>query len=111
MDGYEPIPRHPSARLETGIVVYVNKSITYKRLEEFESYNVESVWLEIFLRGTKSFLVGFIYQNPAENTDWRDRFSCLMDNVSPLSKDIILLGDFYINLLEPQKPWTQVSII
>ena len=102
MDGYETISRLPSAPLETGILVYVNKSVKYRRITQFESYSVESVWLEIFLKGTKSFFVGFIYQNPAEHVDWRDRFSTLMKDVLPFSEDVILLGDFNIDLLDPQ---------
>ena len=107
IQGYETIIRKSQNAMETGIVVYINQSVKFKRMEQFENHNVESIWLEIYLKNTKPILAGFLYRNPAERVNWRDRFISMMDQVTLESKEIILLGDFNIDLLKPQRPWIQ----
>ena len=59
------------------------------------------------IKGSKPILIGFIYRNPSERIEWVDRFNLMMDAVANESKAIILLGDFNIDLLKPNKHWVQ----
>ena len=103
LSGYSLLSLEPSRPLTTGIVVYCSNHIQYKRLHHFEQFNIESLWLEISLKHSKPFLVCFLYRNPAEKSDWFDRFNLLMDAVLLENKEIILLGDFNIDLSSSRK--------
>ena len=59
---------------------------------------MEFTWLEINISKSTPILVGFCYRNPAFRIDWIHAFTAMMDNVVFESKEIILLGDFNIDL-------------
>ena len=97
----------PKQHKETGLVVYIHDSLTFKRLHHLEQHAVESVWIELNLKRASPLLLGFVYRNPAERVDWSDNFISLMDAVCLESKEIILLGDFNMDLLQPYESWLQ----
>lgn len=103
--GYTVERRHPSHIKETGLIVYISDSITFKRLGHLEQYSVESIWLEISIKKSAPIIVGFIYRNPDVRVSWADNFSSMIDAVVLESKEYILLGDFNIDLLKPNKAW------
>ena len=105
VSGYNIIRRDPKFQKETGLLVYINNSIKVKRISMLEKDFIESIWIEVNLKRTKPILVGFIYRNPAEPVDWMDKFTSLMEDVCNESREIILMGDFNIDLLKPSKRW------
>lgn len=107
MLGYQIIRLDPSQPKSTGLLLYVASSLKCKRLTTLECYDVESLWLEISLKNSKPLIVGFVYRNPAETSDWQDRFNTLMDEVTLLSLDITIFGDFNIDLMKPKPKWFQ----
>jgi len=57
-------------------------------------------------------LTGWIYlQNPAALYTWYDDFVTLVDKASNGRPNILLLGDFNINLLVPQRAWESTFTI
>ena len=44
-----------------GIIVYVKDGIKYERRLDLECENIECIWLEIFPKNSKSFLIGSMY--------------------------------------------------
>ena len=50
------------------------------------------------MKKSKPILLGFLYRNPAENIDWIERYISMMETINEDSKDIIMLGDFNIDL-------------
>eukprot|EP00745_Piridium_sociabile_P024390 TRINITY_DN38622_c0_g1_i1.p1 TRINITY_DN38622_c0_g1~~TRINITY_DN38622_c0_g1_i1.p1 ORF type:complete len:158 (-),score=5.64 TRINITY_DN38622_c0_g1_i1:31-504(-) len=50
-------------------------------------------------------MTGFLYRNPAETSEWHDRFNSMMDAAILESKEIILMGDFNIDLTVPGARW------
>ena len=105
--GYNIIRNDPTKDKETGILVYVNESVTFKRLYHLQNFGVESIWIEVKLRRNPPILVGFCYRNPAERLNWVDKFGSMMDVVSLEPKEIILLGDFNIDLTKENNKWNQ----
>ena len=69
---------------------------------------MEAVWLEISIAKSSPILVGFCYRNPACRVDWIDAFTEIMDRVSFESKEIILLGDFNIDLTKANPRWKNI---
>ena len=65
------------------------------------------MWFEVKLKKSSPILVGFLYRNPSEPANWADKVVCLMDAVWLESKEIILMGDFNIDLSKANKSWTQ----
>ena len=79
-----------------------------KRRRDLEPSSVECMWIEIRYSMSPSLLVGFIYINSA-STDWYDTFTHMMDSVNSNSRNILLLGNFNFNLLEPQPEWESTA--
>ena len=94
----------------TGLVIYIHDSIRHfvRRREDLETDKVEAIWLEIYQKKTTSAFVCFLYRNPASTSDWMDDFMVMMDK-TPVNSDIILTGDFNINLLKQQNTWLSVT--
>jgi hypothetical protein len=80
--GYDTIRKDPSEPKETGLLLYVNESLTAKRLPHLENQAVESIWIEVKLKNCSPILIGFCYRNPSERINWMDNFTAMMDAVS-----------------------------
>eukprot|EP00745_Piridium_sociabile_P033008 TRINITY_DN5647_c0_g1_i9.p1 TRINITY_DN5647_c0_g1~~TRINITY_DN5647_c0_g1_i9.p1 ORF type:complete len:921 (+),score=13.12 TRINITY_DN5647_c0_g1_i9:226-2988(+) len=106
--GYNTVRLDPNLPKQTGLILYISQSVTYKRIYSFEKYCVESIWIEVNLKKSKPLFVGFLYRNPSELTDWFDRFSEMMEAVTLIGNESILLGDFNIDLLKSNNRWTQI---
>ena len=105
MPGFTSFRRDPNGLNTTGILVYINNSLIVKRLHDLEKHDVESIWLEIKIKKSKPIKVGFVYRNPNERAGWIDRFSSMMDAASLDATEILMLGDFNINLLKTHTTW------
>ena len=92
---------------ETGLALYVHnfiQNITTRRTD-LESQCTESLWVEIRNPKTPSLLVGYVYRNPAATYEWYDEFVTMLDKVSESKNNVLLLGDFNIDLLKPHLAW------
>lgn len=105
--GYNIIRKDADGPNRTGLLVYVNQCIKYKLLPHFDIPELETLWLEVSLKKHKPVLIGLCYRNPSENSSWIDHFDSMMDTVTLHQKEIILMGDFNIDLLRPHKKWNQ----
>ena len=85
---------------EAGLLMYVQIDIPFKVLD-FANTNIESLWIEVYssCKSSSSFVIGFLYRYPKCISKWFDDFCELMDSVWLLGKEILLLGDFNIDLL------------
>ena len=85
-----------------GLALYIHDSISdfAKRREDLESPTVESLWVQIKHKRNAPVLICLIYRNPTTPTlkDWTLDFLDMMDNLPNINSDIILIGDFNINL-------------
>ena len=98
---------------ETGLALYVHNSIQNitTRRTDLESQCIESLWVEIRNPKTPSLLVGYVYRNPAATYEWYDEFLTMLDTVSESKNNVLLLGDFNIELLKPHLAWESTSSI
>ena len=88
---------------QTGMGIYVHDSVlaSVKRRDDLESENVECMWLEYRHSSTSPMiLIGFVYRNPASGYSWYDDFVHMMDGIQKLKTNVILLGDFNIDILK-----------
>ena len=105
---YSLIRKDAKGKLETGLVVYVHHSVNFKQVNIFDKYHIECIWIEIRLKGSKPMLIGFLYRNPDERANWFERFELLMEDAHTFYTEIILLGDFNIDLIRPQEKWKRI---
>ena len=56
-------------------------------------------------RRKSSILVGYIYRNTASTFDWYDQFVTMMDRVQGCSLNVVLLGDFNIDMQKGNPAW------
>ena len=49
----------------------------------------------------------FLYRNPSASYEWLDKFVQMIDNIDTVKPhaDILVLGDFNIDLLKPLSSW------
>ena len=79
-----------------GIITYINENILYKRRYDIEINDIESIWLQIFCKNCKSFLVNFVYRPPNSNQAWIDLYDAQLDIADCSNQVYFLLGDFNI---------------
>lgn len=83
-----------------GVAVYVKYNIPCLRRHDLEMLNVESVWLEVRLK-SKRILVGTFYRPPNSNQSILTDIERSVDlAVDTRISDIIILGDFNLDMLK-----------
>ena len=95
---------------QTGIAVYIHNSIAdiTHRCQDLESDLVECIWLELKpSTSAPNIFVCILYRNPSASYEWFDNFVQMIDNIHTVKPhaDILVLGDFNIDLLKPHSSW------
>ena len=98
---YEFCPTEANAG---GTLIYIRTRLSYKTrndLKIYKSFELESTFIEICNTKKTNIIVGCIYQHPSMNiNEFNDDYlNELLDKLSKENETILLLGDFYINLL------------
>ena len=91
------------------VVVYIAYHIKYKRRNDLESSEIESIWLEINLKNTKPCLISSVYRPPSSHMQWINEFSFQTEKAASAADEIHFLGDFNITLFSDETkslPWS-----
>ena len=83
-------------------MIYVKDCLHYRRRADLESRNIESLWIELS-NNHKRILFGLFYRPPNSDSNY---FSSIEDSIalavdSPGISEIIITGDFNLNVLSP----------
>jgi Reverse transcriptase (RNA-dependent DNA polymerase) len=103
--------RRDSSRVgHTGLGLYIHNDIIHftQRRYDLESDEVESLWIELKRQPQEPpTLIAIIYRNPVSSLEWYDSFVQMMDAVTEKhpKSNILMLGDFNIDLLKPHTAW------
>ena len=81
-----------------GIVIYIGNHINYVRRTDLETQGIESIWIEIRIKNSKSFLVCSVYRPPSSKADWLENISKQIESATSKSSEIYLMGDFNISI-------------
>ena len=103
LDGYS-IEHSPTEANNGGALLYINSKNTYKKREDLQIYKpreIESVFVEIIYPHEKNILVGCIYRRPCMSIkEFNNSYlEVLLEKLILEKKNIILMGDYNINLL------------
>lgn len=105
IDGYEMFSVTRSNKDQGGVVLYVDSNLCCKKVIELSRAVddlFECVSVEIILEKKKNIIISCIYREPGTNADdfkeWMEKFYSTHTNY----KDLILCGDYNIDLLKAQ---------
>ena len=101
--GYS-IEHTPTKSNKGGALLYISKDLNYKSRNDLKLYkdkNLESVFIEVLSKSDKNTIIVCIYKHPnLAIQEFMDTFlQPLLDNLSYENKNVILMGDFNIDLL------------
>ena len=102
IDNYNLILKPYKATRHGGLGIYLDDSIQYEVLEIDESPS--NIWEGLFIKivsNDRTFILGNVYRPPRDNIENYQCFTNEFDNVvKQLSGDVVICGDFNINLLK-----------
>ena len=95
----------PTESSNGGVLLYIKKAINYKLRPDLMIYKkreLESVFIEIIQKDSKNIVVGCIYRHPCmQQSEFIDEYlKPLSEKLISENKEVILLGDFNIDLLK-----------
>ena len=104
---YQILRRDTKQRGHTGLVAYIHNSVYpfIKRRADLEPSNIECMWIEIKCSMSSPLLLGYLYRHPDSTDEWKNNFIQMMDSIQFTNRNILLQGDFNVNLLEPHPSW------
>ena len=106
VDGYEFIKRNRTTGTGGGVAMYINSGISFKRRFDLENDNLENIWVEVFIKHSKSILISCLYRPPEGSNYLLRNFNELFENnINKAStmhnnKEIIVLGDLNVCYLK-----------
>ena len=94
----------PTESGKGGTLLYIDKSIKYKLRKDlniFEKKMIESTFIKILNKKQKNLIIGCVYKHPNhEVKDFTNNHMMpLLDRLSNENKDIMIMGDFNVNIL------------
>ena len=95
-----------------GLIVYTKSNLACIHREDLETQDTEILWLEVKNNKQKPFLICYCYRPPSAASAWLERFEETMERANLEAKEIIVLGDFNINVLNESSSsnsWHQVT--
>ena len=98
IQGYNLLKRNRIKGHGGGVAVYISKNIRWKQRKELEDQISESIWIEIMIKGSKSLLIGCLYNPPESSTYSNKRFTDT--KIKSKRKEVLLTGDFNLKTSE-----------
>ena len=95
---------------ETGLLVYYKQCLEpyIKRRTDLENFHIECIWIEIKFPHSPPILICNLYRNGKSDDSWFQNFADMMDKIKITNHEIILLGDFNINLFNSHPYWESI---
>jgi hypothetical protein len=85
-----------------GLLVYIKEDVPCQRRADLENNDIESIWLELKPKNSKSILICHTYRPPDSPVAWKDHFEAQFEKAQNEEKEIIILGDINRDLLNEQ---------
>lgn len=108
----------PSDSNAGGVGIYISNKHTFKPRPDisdilFSSKCLESIFVELVLKGRKNIIVGCIYKHPLMSLDDFNNYylSPLLSKIDKEKKTVLLLGDFNVNLLKVKTDTTCANFL
>ena len=101
----------PTESSKGGTLLYLDKNIKYKLRKDLNIYHngmIKSTFVEIINKNEKNMVAGCIYKHPKQTIpDFSDNHLLpLLEKLSHKNKQILIMGDFKIDLLNYNDKYT-----
>ena len=100
LHGYVFLQQNRNVGTGGGVGIFLKQEIKFKCRYDLENH-LESLWIEICLKNSKSVLIGCHYRPPEGSKYLINNFSEVFEeqltNLVKTNKEIIILGDFSID--------------
>ena len=119
LSGYKPLICHlrseskgRSSNIGGGVGFWIKDNLSYKHLTDisiFEEKNFESIFIQLYTDRNKFKIIGNVYRPPGLNVeDFTEKLNNILCSIKQhpeykKATEIVLLGDFNINLLQHDK--------
>lgn len=104
MPGYSFACCSRPSRVGGGVGIYINDCIQFKVLHDLTYITdiIESIFVELIIETGSNLIVGCVYRPPSSdiNTFNDELMKMLESDYFKKTKDIVIMGDFNINLLQ-----------
>ena len=81
-------------KLSGELLVYIADHIDFKRRNDIEIEDLESIWLQITFPNNKPILLNFVYRPPSSNQIWIEKYEQQLISAESTNLDYSLLGDY-----------------
>ena len=81
-----------------GVLVYVTDKCRSRKRKDLEEDGVEILWVEVRLN-RRTLLLGNMYRPPNTNSSVLDSLELMLERAVSERKEVLLMGDFNLNLL------------
>ncbi|CAB4023001.1 RNA-directed DNA polymerase from transposon BS [Paramuricea clavata] len=98
LQGYD-LTRRDRNRRGGGVAIYIRNTIPYVERSTIIPENVEAVCIEVRKPNAKPILILTWYRPPNSNSEILDSFEIFLQNIDTENKEIIITGDFNIDLM------------
>ena len=101
LPGYTLVKRNRKSGKGGGVAIFIKNSVNFKRRIDLENSHLESIWLEIFIKNSKSILIGCFYRPPEGSkylpSNYNELLNDHLTDIAQQNKETMLLGDFNVN--------------
>lgn len=104
---YNIIRRDRSKKHGGGVLTYLHHTLQYSIISNLDDLP-ESITIKITQPSAKPFITSVIYRPPNSSADWINKFETYLDKCKDMCEEVIILGDFNINLNVPNKKWNDL---
>ena len=94
-----------------GLAIYIKDSLNCTLRDDLQVDGIEALLLEVKPQKQKPFLLAYTYRPPSSTQGWTVEFEQVLENLYSENKEIILIGDLNINLLDTStsvQNWLQI---
>ena len=89
-----------------GLISYVHSSLIHSPLPDLDTLMPETLSIKISPPHSKPFITMAIYRPPNTPVSWTQKFDTLISNAKQTTDEIIILGDFNLDLNQQNKRWS-----
>jgi exonuclease III len=103
LDDYIFVRKDRETGIGGGVGCFIREDVKWQRRTDLERAGLEALWLEIFVKNSKSFLVCILYRPPNSSKhlhkDFESIFQDMLSTAVCEDKETILLGDLNADYL------------
>ena len=100
---YSFIAKSRSTGKGGGVGIYVKNNLEFERRTDLEGKTCECIWIEIFIKHSKSLLIACYYRPPNSSKHLSKNFTIEFNEslitAQKEQKEVIILGDFNVNYM------------